>query len=126
VETSIGVIELCLEGGLSLNGVNRTVPLTRPIAAMLTGIAVVIWSAGFMHKKHASLIFLLLFILLFLVGGGVAQVISLQLAGLCLRVYTSLSTGRKRFCLKYQHGNGYHLSYRADLPNFFIHFGMCS
>jgi hypothetical protein len=45
------------------------------IAAMLVGIVVIIWSAGFMHKKHASLIFLSLFILLFLVGGGIGQVI---------------------------------------------------
>jgi len=45
------------------------------IAAILVGAAVIIWSAGFMHKKHASLIFLSLFILLFLVGGGIAQVI---------------------------------------------------
>lgn len=45
------------------------------IAAMSVGVIVVIWSAGFMHKKHASSIFLALFILLFLVGGGVAQVI---------------------------------------------------
>lgn len=45
------------------------------IAAISVGVIVVIWSAGFMHKKHASSIFLALFILLFLVGGGVAQVI---------------------------------------------------
>lgn len=45
------------------------------IAAMLVGCAVIIWSVGFMHKKHASLIFLSLFILLFLVGGGIGQVI---------------------------------------------------
>ncbi|OQB24473.1 MAG: hypothetical protein BWY11_01093 [Firmicutes bacterium ADurb.Bin182] len=45
------------------------------IAAMLTGIAVIIWSAGFMHRKHAPLVFLSLFILLFLVGGGIGQVI---------------------------------------------------
>ena len=45
------------------------------IAAMLVGVAVIIWSAGFMHKKHASVIFLSLFILLFLVGGGIGQVI---------------------------------------------------
>lgn len=45
------------------------------IAAMLVGVAVIIWSALFMHKKHSPLIFLLLFILLFLVGGGIAQII---------------------------------------------------
>lgn len=45
------------------------------IAAMLVGVAVIIWSVGFLHKKHAALVFLSLFILLLLVGGGVAQVI---------------------------------------------------
>lgn len=45
------------------------------VAAMLVGVSVIIWSAGFMHKKHAPAIFLSLFILLFLVGGGIAQVI---------------------------------------------------
>lgn len=45
------------------------------ITAMLVGSAVIIWSAGFLHKKYASIVFLSLFILLFLVGGGIAQVI---------------------------------------------------
>ncbi|NLX91912.1 MAG: hypothetical protein GXZ07_10095 [Firmicutes bacterium] len=45
------------------------------IAAMLLGIAVIIWSVAFLHKKHASIVFLFLFILLFLVGGGIGQVI---------------------------------------------------
>lgn len=49
--------------------------LVTGIAAMLAGLAVIVWSAGFLHKRHASLIFLALFILLFLVGGGIAQVI---------------------------------------------------
>jgi hypothetical protein len=45
------------------------------IAAMLVGVAVIIWSAGYMHRQHASLVFVLLFVLLFLVGGGIAQVL---------------------------------------------------
>ncbi len=45
------------------------------IVAMMVGVAIIIWSVGFMHKKHASVIFLSLFILLFLVGGGIGQVI---------------------------------------------------
>lgn len=45
------------------------------IAAMTVGAAVIIWSAKYMHKKNATLVFLLLFVLLFLVGGGIAQVI---------------------------------------------------
>ncbi|QOR35167.1 hypothetical protein IMX26_17180 [Clostridium sp. 'deep sea'] len=50
------------------------------IAAMLVGIAVIIWSWGFMHKKHASTVFLSLFILLFLVGGGIGQVVFFMIA----------------------------------------------
>lgn len=45
------------------------------IAAMLVGGVAIIWSAGFMRKKNASYIFLALFMLLLLVGGGIAQVI---------------------------------------------------
>lgn len=45
------------------------------IATILVSIAVIIWSAGFMNKKHAPSVFLSLFIALFLVGGGIAQVI---------------------------------------------------
>jgi hypothetical protein len=45
------------------------------IATMIVGLAAIIWSICFLHKKNGSLIFLLLFILLFLVGGGIAQVV---------------------------------------------------
>ena len=45
------------------------------IAAMLVGLAIIIWSCVYVHKKMGSIILLLLFILLLLVGGGVAQVL---------------------------------------------------
>ena len=45
------------------------------IAAMVVGFAAVVWSLGFVHKKFGPTIFLLLFILLLLVGGGIAQII---------------------------------------------------
>jgi hypothetical protein len=45
------------------------------IAAISVSLAIVIWSVGFLHTKHGATIFLLLFILLFLVGGGIAQVV---------------------------------------------------
>src|SRR5450631_4029872 len=50
------------------------------IAAITVGVLIIVWSLKFVHKKHGSLIFLLLFLLLFLVGGGVAQVIFFTLA----------------------------------------------
>jgi len=49
--------------------------LVTGIAAMLTGLSVIVWTIGFIHKKNGPLIFLTLSILLFLVGGGVAQVL---------------------------------------------------
>jgi len=45
------------------------------IAAMLVGLAILIWSIGFVHQKNGSNIFILLFVLLLLVGGGVAQIL---------------------------------------------------
>ena len=45
------------------------------IAAMLVGLAIIVWSLGFVHKKRGPTILLLLFVLLLLVGGGVAQIL---------------------------------------------------
>jgi hypothetical protein len=42
---------------------------------MLLGMAIVIWTIGFLHTKRGSLVFLGLFILLFLCGGGIGQVV---------------------------------------------------
>jgi len=43
------------------------------IAAMIVGLAIIIWSLGFVHKKNGPVVFILLFVLLLMVGGGVAQ-----------------------------------------------------
>ncbi len=43
--------------------------------AMLVGLAIIVWSLRFVHKPRGPLVYLLLFVLLFLVGGGVGQVI---------------------------------------------------
>ncbi|MDP1778716.1 MAG: hypothetical protein Q8K73_00425, partial [Anaerolineales bacterium] len=45
------------------------------IVAMIVGLAIIIWSVGFVHKKNGPTVFFLLFVLLLLVGGGVAQII---------------------------------------------------
>jgi hypothetical protein len=50
------------------------------IASIGISLLVAVWSVGFVQKKHGSTIFLLLFILLFLVGGGVAQIVYFTLA----------------------------------------------
>jgi hypothetical protein len=45
------------------------------LAAIVVSLAIIIWSVGYLHTKHGAAVFLLLFILLFLVGGGIGQVI---------------------------------------------------
>jgi hypothetical protein len=45
------------------------------IAAMITGFCVIVWSLKFVHKKNGPTVFLLLFIVLLLFGGGIAQVV---------------------------------------------------
>ena len=44
------------------------------IAATAVSIAIIIWSLGFLHTRHGATVFLLLFVLLFLVGGGIGQI----------------------------------------------------
>ena len=45
------------------------------LLALLVGLAIIIWSIGFVHKARGPLVYLLLFVLLFLVGGGIGQVV---------------------------------------------------
>jgi hypothetical protein len=42
------------------------------IAAVMVSLAIIIWSIGFVHTKHGTSVLGVLFILLFLVGGGIA------------------------------------------------------
>ncbi|MCG8353580.1 MAG: hypothetical protein MI924_37935 [Chloroflexales bacterium] len=61
------------EGG---EGAFTIVPnfLVTGILAMLVGLAIIVWSLGFVHRPRGPIVFLSLFILLFLVGGGIGQV----------------------------------------------------
>lgn len=45
------------------------------IVAIVIGLAIVVWSLGFVHRKHGSLILFSLFVLLLLLGGGIAQIL---------------------------------------------------
>ncbi len=45
------------------------------IAAILVSCALIVWTIGFIHKKNGPLVFLVLSLLLFFVGGGIAQVL---------------------------------------------------
>ena len=66
------------------------------IAAMLVGLAIVVWSLGFAQKKHGPAVLLLLFILLLLVGGGVAQILFFPwICLLATRIHKPLTWWRK-------------------------------
>ncbi|HKM79666.1 MAG TPA: hypothetical protein VJY15_01705 [Candidatus Acidoferrum sp.] len=54
--------------------------LASGITAIVVSLVIVVWSLWFVHRKYGSLVFLLLFILLFLGGGGVAQVLFFTIA----------------------------------------------
>lgn len=62
------------EGG---EGAFTVVPnfLLTGILAMLVGLAIIVWALGFVHKPRGPLVYLLLFVLLFLMGGGIGQVL---------------------------------------------------
>ena len=73
------------------------------IAAMMVGLAIIVWSLGFVHKKNGPAIFVLLFILLLLVGGGVAQILFFPLIWLVsTRINKPLAWWRKILPVKIQ------------------------
>jgi hypothetical protein len=43
------------------------------ILSMAVGLAIIVWSLGFIQTRHGRAVFLGLFVLLFLVGGGIGQ-----------------------------------------------------
>ena len=50
------------------------------ILAIMVSLAIIVWSIGFIDKKHGPTVFILLFILLVLVGGGIGQIIFFTVA----------------------------------------------
>jgi len=46
--------------------------LVTGILAVIVSLTIIVWSVGFLHTKHGATVFGLLFIALFLVGGGIA------------------------------------------------------
>lgn len=73
------------------------------IAAMIVGLSIIIWSLGFVHKKNGPTVFILLFILLLLVGGGVAQILFFPFIWLVsTRINQPLSWWRKVLPIKFQ------------------------
>ena len=66
------------------------------ISSMIVGFAIIIWSLGFVHRKNGPTIFLLLFITLLLVGGGVAQILFFPFIWLVsIRIHQPLTWWRK-------------------------------
>ncbi len=58
-------------------GIFTVIPnyLATGITAIAVALSVILWTSGFVHKRNGPLVFLLLCLLLFLVGGGVAQLV---------------------------------------------------
>ena len=48
--------------------------LVSGIATVCVSLALILWTIGFIHRKNGPAVFLGIFILLFLVGGGIAQI----------------------------------------------------
>lgn len=73
------------------------------IAAMIVGLSIIIWSLGFVHKKNGPTVFILLFILLLMVGGGVAQILFFPFIWLVsTRINQPLAWWRKVLPIKFQ------------------------
>lgn len=66
------------------------------ILSMIVAVVLIVWSLKFVHKKNGPAVFLLLFITLLLVGGGVAQVIFFPFIWLVsTRIHKPLSWWKK-------------------------------
>jgi hypothetical protein len=66
------------------------------LLAMTVSLGIIISSVGFVHKKNGPLVLLLFFILLFLVGGGVAQILFfIPLWAVATRINKPLSWWRR-------------------------------
>jgi hypothetical protein len=68
------------------------------LLAMAVSVCIIVWAVGYVHTKHGPLVLLLLFILLFLVGGGIAQILFfVPLWAVATRINKPLSWWRRAF-----------------------------
>jgi hypothetical protein len=66
------------------------------ILAMTVGAAIIVWSIAFIRTRRGPLVFLLLFVVLFLVGGGIGQLVFFLPAwAFATRMHTSLAWWRR-------------------------------
>lgn len=67
--------------------------LVTGITAMVVSLAIILWSVNYLHTKHAASVFIFLFVLLVLVGGGIGQIIFFLPAWGFARLINSPLTG---------------------------------
>jgi len=67
------------------------------VVAILVGLGLLVWTAGWIHTRHGAAVFLLISVILFLVGGGVAQVAFFLIAwAVALQIRRPLEGWRRR------------------------------
>lgn len=82
--------------------------LVTGLLAMIIGLIIVMFSLKFMHMRYASSIFLVLFVMLFLVGGGIGQVIFFTYGWmLATRIHKPLNFSRKILSMNFRRVIGY-------------------
>jgi hypothetical protein len=70
--------------------------LVTGILAMIVGLAVMVWSVGFIHRQNGPLVFVGLCTLSFMVGGGIAQILLFTIAwAFATRIHAPLTWWRK-------------------------------
>jgi hypothetical protein len=66
------------------------------IASIAVGLAIIVWSLRYLHTRHGATVYLLLFVLLFLVGGGIAQIVFFTVGwAFATRIHKPLTWWRK-------------------------------
>jgi hypothetical protein len=70
--------------------------LVTGILAIAVSVAIIVWSIGFLHTRFGPTVYLVLFLLLFLFGGGVAQALFFFIAwGFATRIRKPLKWWRR-------------------------------
>jgi len=73
------------------------------IVALIVSFLVIIWSVGFIHKRHGVMIFLLLSIIQLLVGGSFVMDLAIITAIIATRINKPLTWWRSHLSVKMQH-----------------------
>lgn len=74
------------------------------IFAIITGLLLIVWTIGFIHKKSGATVFIILSVILFLVGGGIAQIAGFLITwGAATRINKPLSGYQKVFNQNVRH-----------------------